>query len=115
MLSPIAATALLEPIPRRPIHPKAAARFPAAFRALFRRALAMPAGTRAQALQTRLYSKGALAAHRKKLAAFSALGGDCGSQRLDRKKLAAFSALGGMKHRKQKANTFGFFAILKST
>src|SRR5262249_22150726 len=26
-------------------------------------------------------SKGALAAHRKKLAAFSALGGDCGSQR----------------------------------
>jgi hypothetical protein len=36
MHSPIAATPLLEPIPRRPIHPKAAARFPAAFRALFR-------------------------------------------------------------------------------
>src|SRR6476469_10023657 len=36
MHSPIAATALLEPIPRRPIHPKAAARCPAAFRALFR-------------------------------------------------------------------------------
>src|SRR5258708_34768545 len=36
MHSPIAATALLEPIPRRHIHPKAAARFPAAFRALFR-------------------------------------------------------------------------------
>src|SRR5262245_34230977 len=36
MHSPIAATALLEPIPRSPIHPKAAARFPAAFRALFR-------------------------------------------------------------------------------
>jgi hypothetical protein len=36
MHSPIAATALLEPIPRRPIHPKAAARFPAAFRILFR-------------------------------------------------------------------------------
>src|SRR5215468_9686116 len=36
MLNPIAATALLEPIPRRPIRPKAAARFPAAFRALFR-------------------------------------------------------------------------------
>src|SRR5215813_9321430 len=61
------------------------------------RALAMPAGTRAQALQTRANSSGvvpassqvayrallerALAAHRKKLAAFSALGGDCGSQR----------------------------------
>jgi hypothetical protein len=28
MHSPIAATALLEPIPRSPIHPKAAARFP---------------------------------------------------------------------------------------
>jgi hypothetical protein len=28
--------ALLEPIPRGPIHPKAAARFPAAFRALLR-------------------------------------------------------------------------------
>src|SRR5215831_5778926 len=36
MHSPIAATALLEPIPRSPIHPKAAARFSAAFRALFR-------------------------------------------------------------------------------
>src|SRR5262249_17874738 len=36
MHSPIAATALLEPISRSPIHPKAAARFPAAFRALFR-------------------------------------------------------------------------------
>src|SRR6476620_3265460 len=36
MHSPIAATALLEPIHRSPIHPKAAARFPAAFRALFR-------------------------------------------------------------------------------
>jgi hypothetical protein len=36
MLSPIGATALREPIPRRPIHPKAAARFPVAFRALFR-------------------------------------------------------------------------------
>jgi hypothetical protein len=36
MHSPIAATALLEPIPRKPIHPQAAARFPAAFRALFR-------------------------------------------------------------------------------
>jgi len=36
MHSPIAATALLEPIRRSPIHPKAAARFPAAFRALFR-------------------------------------------------------------------------------
>src|SRR5262249_45119969 len=36
MLNPIAATALLEPIPRRPIRPKAAARFPAAFRTLFR-------------------------------------------------------------------------------
>jgi len=36
MHSPIAATALLEPIPRSPIHSKAAARFPAAFRALFR-------------------------------------------------------------------------------
>src|SRR5262252_5456144 len=36
MHSPIAATGLLEPIPRSPIHPKAAARFPAAFRALFR-------------------------------------------------------------------------------
>ena len=36
MHSPIAATALLEPIPRSPIHPKAAARFPAAVRALFR-------------------------------------------------------------------------------
>src|SRR5262249_47885726 len=60
------------------------------------RALAMPAGTRAQALTnatlaasrllhrrspTAPCSKGALAAHRKKLAAFSALGGDCGSQR----------------------------------
>src|SRR5262249_25059658 len=61
------------------------------------RALAMPAGTRAPALQTRANSsgvapaspqvayralpKGAFAAHRKKLAAFSALGGDCGSQR----------------------------------
>src|SRR5215468_5160520 len=36
MHSPIAAPALLEPMPRSPIHPKAAARFPAAFRALFR-------------------------------------------------------------------------------
>src|SRR5438445_6220571 len=36
MHSPIAATALLEPIPRSPIHPKAAARFAAAVRALFR-------------------------------------------------------------------------------
>src|SRR5262245_52769557 len=36
MHSPVAATALLEPIPRSPIHPKAAARFPAVFRALFR-------------------------------------------------------------------------------
>src|SRR5215470_7191119 len=36
MHSPIAAPALLEPMPRNPIHPKAAARFPAAFRALFR-------------------------------------------------------------------------------
>ena len=36
MHSPIAATALLEPIRRSPILPKAAARFPAAFRALFR-------------------------------------------------------------------------------
>jgi hypothetical protein len=36
MHSPIGATALLEPVPRSPIHPKAAARFPAAFRALFR-------------------------------------------------------------------------------
>src|SRR5215813_1723807 len=36
MHSPIAATALLEPIFHSPIHPKAAARFPAAFRALFR-------------------------------------------------------------------------------
>jgi hypothetical protein len=37
MPSPIAATALLEPIPRKPIPPKAAARFAArAFRALFR-------------------------------------------------------------------------------
>src|SRR5262249_23878993 len=36
MHSPIAATALLEPIPHNPIHPKAASRFPAAFRALFR-------------------------------------------------------------------------------
>src|SRR6266508_4280808 len=37
MHSPIAATALLEPIPRKPIPPKAAARFAArAFRALFR-------------------------------------------------------------------------------
>src|SRR5215475_13082515 len=36
MHSPIAATALLEPTPRSPIHPRAAARFPAAFRALFR-------------------------------------------------------------------------------
>src|SRR5262245_12522862 len=36
MHSPVAAAALLEPIPRSPIHPKAAARFPAAFRALFR-------------------------------------------------------------------------------
>src|SRR5215510_8695012 len=36
MHRPIAATGLLEPIPRSPIHPKAAARFPAAFRALFR-------------------------------------------------------------------------------
>ena len=34
MHSPIAATALLESIPRSPIHPKAAARFPAAVRAL---------------------------------------------------------------------------------
>jgi hypothetical protein len=35
MHSPIAPTALREPIHRRPIHPKAdAARFPAAFRAL---------------------------------------------------------------------------------
>src|SRR5215468_11928387 len=36
MHSPIATTAPLEPIPRSPIHPKVAARFPAAFRALFR-------------------------------------------------------------------------------
>ena len=36
MHSPIAATVLLKPIPLSPIHPKAAARFPAAFRALFR-------------------------------------------------------------------------------
>src|SRR5215472_16101946 len=36
MHSPIAVTALLEPMPRRPIHPKAAARLPAAFRALLR-------------------------------------------------------------------------------
>src|SRR5262245_19473755 len=36
MHSPMAATALLEPTPRSPIHPKAAARFPAAFRAQFR-------------------------------------------------------------------------------
>src|SRR5437016_8533312 len=36
MHSPIAATALLEPIPRSPIHPKAAARFAAAVRALYR-------------------------------------------------------------------------------
>jgi hypothetical protein len=36
MHSPIAATALREPIRRRPIHPEAAARFTAAFRALFR-------------------------------------------------------------------------------
>jgi hypothetical protein len=37
MHSPIGATALREPIPRRPIHPKAAARFAArAFCALFR-------------------------------------------------------------------------------
>ena len=36
MHSPIAATALLEPIARSPIRPKAAARFPAAFHALFR-------------------------------------------------------------------------------
>jgi len=36
MHSPIAATVLLESIPLSPIHPKAAARFPAAFRALFR-------------------------------------------------------------------------------
>jgi hypothetical protein len=37
MHSPIAATALLEPIPRRPIHPKVAARFAArAFCGLFR-------------------------------------------------------------------------------
>jgi hypothetical protein len=36
MHSPTAATALRERIRRRPIHPEAAARFPAAFRALFR-------------------------------------------------------------------------------
>jgi hypothetical protein len=36
MLSPIGAPALREPIPRRPIHPKAGARFPAAFHALLR-------------------------------------------------------------------------------
>ena len=34
--SPIAATALREPMPRRAIHPKTAARFPAAFRAMLR-------------------------------------------------------------------------------
>src|SRR5215831_16422157 len=61
------------------------------------RALAMPAGMRAQALQTRANSSGVApaspqVAYRallercigrppKKLAAFSALGGDCGSQR----------------------------------
>ena len=36
MHSPIAATARREPIHRRPIQPKAAARFPEAFRALLR-------------------------------------------------------------------------------